>query len=473
MWSFALGAILVLTLVVLLRLQRKGAVAPVLSLSLLLCFGLWYLVPAILTRLFWGTNTDYGFQLKTLGLDYDAYVRVAFIEVAAFCLAVAVLLKIPRPSFRFVTESRLARQKFDPRLILAVLILGFLMVLYIVFSTEALWGTDYLERNSFLMTADAETLGLSSIISLLTEVGTCFAYACLITPLPKSPSTRVVTWLSWGWVLYSVASSVFTGQRIMLLAPIVVYIMRHRALELWTWRHTAKIVAVAFATMMIGAPVALVIRDIRGGGAISSDYVQSEAAARPNNGIQDEILDSVQEMVIKFNSPLCGELLLETGNGYGWQPFVGSALALVPRIILPDKPVPGSMTTDYWGHPTRIVAVLQGMEESGNVQVSPAAIAIWELGYTGGLVLLIAFNVLLLYLLNSLLLSGSILCNTLALYVIQIPVFYTLFPSPDTVVQLVQRVGIVLLLGAIIQRMFSSRTEPGLARPVAAQPGAL
>jgi hypothetical protein len=472
MSTFYLIVLLAVTLFVLLRLQRKATISPLLALSLLFCFGLWYLMPILLTLLFWGTDTDYGFQLKTLGLEYDAYVRVGLIETGAFLAVSILLLSLRQPFFRFLTDSRIARQRFRPRFIFAVLVIGFVTVLYVEFSTESLWGSDYLERNAFLMTADAETLGLSSVVGLLNQLITCLAYASLLTTWPKTHAARFIPWLSWGWVFYSVSTDLLTGGRIVLLAPIVLYIMRKRALGLWTRQHTVQIIGVAFVTIIVGAPLALLIGDIRGAGELNSENVQSEAADRPTTPIQEQAVDAVEELVLKFNSPLCGQMLLETGTGLGWQPFLGSLLAVVPRSLIPDKPVAGSMTSDYWGHPTRIVAALQGMETSGNVQVSPAAIAMWELAYPG-LVLLVLFNLFSFYLLNSLLLSTSLLCRTLALYLIGAPAFYTLFSSPDNVIQLTERIAVVLVLAAVVQRVLSGPNMATLGHPVTTHTGAM
>jgi hypothetical protein len=427
-------------------------------------------MPILLAIFLWGSDTDYGYQLKLLGMNYDGYVQMGLIETGAFLIVCFLLLRIPRPSFQFLTESRVARQDFDPKFIIALLIVGFVAVAYAQISTEGVWGADYLERNAFLVTGESERVGLSGVISILNEFITCFAYACVLSRWRDSTAGRLIQWLSWGWVAYSTAVGVLTGARIVLLAPVVLYIMRKTILGPWSRRQIIQIILVALVTTIIGAPLAILIGDVRGTAEISTETLQTEAGDRPAN-VQEQVTHSIDALVIKFNSPLCGQILLETGSGYGFQPYIGSLLAVIPRAIVPDKPVPGSMTNDYSGHPTRIVAILQGMERTmGNVQVSPAAIAIWQLRYPG-LILLVAFNLFALYLLNSLLLSPSVLCRTLAFYMVGIPAFYTLFSSPDNVIQLTERICVVLVLGGIAQRLLAGSADVGLAPRVAPHTG--
>ena len=471
MLTLLLLLLLGVTLAVLIKLQRKSTISPLLSLSLLFCYALWYLMPILLALVLWGSDTDYGYQLKLLGMNYDGYVQIGIIETGAFLVVCLLLLRIRRPSFRFLTDSRLGRQEFDPKFIIGLLVVGFIAVAYVQISTKGIWGADYLERNAFLVTGESERVGISGLISILNDSVTCFAYACVLMRWRDVAAARLIQWLSWGWVAYSTAVGVLTGARIVLLAPVVLYIMRKTIAGPWSKKQVVQIIGVGLVTMVIGAPLAILIGDIRGTAEISSESLQSEADDQPDKNVREQVTHSLGELVIKFNSPLCGQILLETGSGYGFQPYIGSLLAIIPRAIQPDKPVPGSVTNDYSGHPTRIVAILQGMERTmGNVQVSPAAIAIWQLRYPG-LILLIAFNLFALCLLNSLLLSSSVLCRSLAFYMVGIPAFYTLFSSPDSVIQLTERICVVLVLGAVAQRFLTSGGDVKIPRGVVTHPG--
>ena len=63
----------------------------------------------------------------------------------------------------------------------------------------------------------------------------------------------------------------------------------------------------------------------------------------------------------------------------------------------------------------------------------------------------------------------SLICRTLALYVVQIPVFYTLFSSPDNVLQMLQRTAVVLVFAAVAQRVITGVTEPQVVRAIPGQ----
>jgi hypothetical protein len=156
----------------------------------------------------------------------------------------------------------------------------------------------------------------------------------------------------------------------------------------------------------------------------------------------------IKQANTKFNSFIPGTLLLEKqGIGTaGWQPYIGSLLALIPRPMLPDKPVPGSLNGLYSGHPSKMVAGFMGMSRSaGSVGVSPVALAVWQLGF-GGLLLLVCCNILNWYLINSLLLCPSLVHRALGLYLIGIPLLNTLFASPDVLLLNSQRVALTLIL---------------------------
>src|SRR5262249_15428603 len=102
-----------------------------------------------------------------------------------------------------------------------------------------------------------------------------------------------------------------------------------------------------------------------------------------------------------------------------------------------------------------------------NVGVSPAAIAVWQLGYPG-LVLLIVANALQLYVINSLLLTRSILLQCLAFYCIGLPALVTLFTSPDVILLNLQRVAVlyvVVLIGSALWRRGPPSPLAGGGRP--------
>jgi hypothetical protein len=98
------------------------------------------------------------------------------------------------------------------------------------------------------------------------------------------------------------------------------------------------------------------------------------------------------------------------------------------------------------------MAAAMGMDAAaGNVNVSAAAVAIWQLGYFS-LPLMVISNVLYLSFINALLLSQSVLLNSVGVFAMSIPTFLTLFASPDVVILNAERlVTMFVVVSAICQ----------------------
>lgn len=441
----------------LFKLHKRKQVSPLFTLSLffLLCF--WYVIPVLLTVIFWNTLAEEALRISDYGVSYEKYIGICSLEVFSLLLT-CLFLFIRRPYFGAIVNSRLAHQKVGNAVALAGLLVGFaLMVIYDV-SIGASVGTSYLERNSFLVNeGDTGVFGIIGTLGAVKEFVGCFTFACLLTRWDKSASSRMIFWLGWAITFYITISGVLIGSRIMVLTPLTLLVLYAQTNGQWSRRKKLRMIGIGVAaTLVLGSLIGVAVGEIRSFGEFSASDVQKGTLARTDTSFQEQWKRSLEEIVIKFNSPLCGAILLDEGmNAAGFQPYWGAVLALVPRFIMPVKPVTGSANDDYTGHPTRIVAVLQGQDAAaGNVQVSPAAISLWQLG-VWGLILLLIFNVLNFYLVNSLLLSESLLCRTLGLSVVWLPVFYTLFSSADNVIQTGQRIAIVLIAAAIVYRIGS------------------
>ena len=87
-------------------------------------------------------------------------------------------------------------------------------------------------------------------------------------------------------------------------------------------------------------------------------------------------LDSAQ------NSAILAQETGASGRYAGLQPFLGSLVAAVPRLIWPDKPLALSIDNTPGGLPWYLCMEYRG-EPSNNGSVSPAGIAFWEFGLLG------------------------------------------------------------------------------------------
>lgn len=316
---------------------------------------------------------------------------------------------------------------------------------------SSVYGSSYSERNAFLNlasgTVEFERAGTISFVQTLLL---SFMYACLLSKWPQRKETRLLYVL----VLVAIASFnipyLLMGGRIVLLLPLILLVLRGRSLK-WSKQKMARLLAGGLiATVLIGGSVALMIGQYRVHQDLALRDLTSKSADIFETGTHPASLAPriLEEIVMKFDSISWGALLVELVgvDVAGWQPYWGAFAASVPRQLMPSKPVPGSMDGTYQGVPSRLVPrMISSNSLSYNVQVSPAAITLWEFGY-GSLIVMILCNVLYLLFVNSLLISTSIIPKSLALFLIGIPGFSRLFASPDTLLSNLQRAILIYLL---------------------------
>ena len=155
-------------------------------------------------------------------------------------------------------------------------------------------------------------------------------------------------------------------------------------------------------------------------------------------GVVSEVQYYVRDLFAKFDSFSAGNKLVE-GYGAGtagFAPYRGSILFGVPRIILPSKPIAGSINDSYFGTPARLVPALNNYRESvSNVGVSPLAISVWHWGWVLGTLVFWISSALNIFVIDFLLNKKSMWCCVFAVYAISIPSFLGVFPSPDVFVK--------------------------------------
>jgi hypothetical protein len=253
-----------------------------------------------------------------------------------------------------------------------------------------------------------------------------------------------------------VASQAPSGARIAMLQPFFLLTLYCQAQPLSRQQKATIIGLGALGTVVIGSILAVAIGQARYGERLKLDDIISVSSKAANENLVSE---TAINLITKFDSFSTGAMLVERmGEGRaGIQPYIGAVLALVPRAVLPSKPIPGSFDGTIRGYPTRIVAVQMGMrEEAGNVNLSPASIAIWHFGYFG-LLLMILCNALHLYLINSLLLSPSLLFKSLAFFLVGLPAMLTIYAPPDILLMNMERILLVFLLLFVVRHFLQRR----------------
>lgn len=434
-----------------LKLMRKKNISIILSVSLLVFSLLWYVIPVFI-KVFLDQFASY-----TILVDFDVYVQYATLETITLLMVMAFLF-VPTPYFNWVKESSLNSVEIRPQVALVVPIIGLAFGWFMTIITRAV-GETYYDRNAFAVigqgSMEYENLGsLSFIQGMLVS----FAYVCLIVKWPRTRATILLYILTIIWLTSVNLPYVQLGGRIVLLLPLILMIFRGKMQQWSLKKMITNIGTLLIITLIIGGLIGLAVTETRTQRDLELGALASKSAEVFKSSSSDTALQQmVGEMLTKFDSISWGAALVEYAgfDVAGWQPYLGSLASLMPRQIIPDKPVPGSVNGEYQGHPTRLIAERMGYDPlSGNVQVSPAAISMWQFGYWG-LGAFILCNVLCLYFINSLLLSPSLLSKTLAIFLISIPGLYTFIASPDVLLLNLQRALLIYLVLLTVSRIFN------------------
>lgn len=346
---------------------------------------------------------------------------------------------------------------------------GALVFVFVRREMLALMGATYSEYNSFVVLSEGSSLaGNVGLLAFAENLLLSFVYACAVTPLRRGKLINVLVWV---WIAGASVSVVLVGGRLALFAsvPLLVMLLHDRRTSAGTL--IAAYSALFIVTATAGVIVTIAIANARG----SEQITVSEAERQSKEVIQsaalrEKLWEAFDHVNLKFDSISAGAVLIDSyGSGVaGMRPYTGALLAFVPRRLMPSKPVPGSVDGTNRGMPSRLVAAatLAFDPDTGNVGVSPAAIAMWQFGLFG-LVPLVLLNVLQLRLINSLLLPRSIVTRTLAMFLIGVPTFIGVFSPADMLIMNLERVlavyaaaTLLLYLGGQFGRRPSPRPLP-------------
>jgi hypothetical protein len=430
---------------------RNPAVSPHLPTLLLFMLLMWFTTPVVLTVLFQGQVKTYSY------VNYDLFLFYAVLESATLLITLLFLLS-PKPYFKFIVESRLTEIYLNSKGAL----LGVGIALGFTFLSAALaaiyMGSSYFEQNAFFFLSEgSDTYNNLGSIAFIQTILSCFCCACFVHVWPREKQTR---WLLAGlvlWALITVGLQAPSGARIAMLQPFFLLVLYCQA-QPWSPRQKVSLVGFgAVGTIVVGSILSVAIGQARYGDRLNLDDILTSSSEAADQNIVGEM---AVNLITKFDSFSTGAILVERmGAGRaGVQPYIGALLAMIPRAVLPSKPTPGSFDGTIRGYPTRVVAVQMGMsEEAGNVNISPASITVWQFGFVGGLLVMIAANVLNLYLINSLLLAPSVLFKSLAFFLIGLPALTAFYAPPDILLMNVERIGLVVLLMFVIHYVLQRR----------------
>lgn len=455
-----LALLLLLNIAALVWLAAKPFIAPTLKVSLVLYFTSWLLVPIILTVAFWNRVH------RLVPADRDVYMAYSAIEAVCFLatlLLFGAMISTGRNPFRFLERGALSQWMLPAR---AEVVLIVFAVITNLLARQALLGGTYQENNAAALRVTAAIQGRANLILLLDSLVCAFLYATMV----RGVRNRILTAVLWIWIFVAVAQWLPTGQRAVLLMPCVLFV-------LWIHEHATSRrklvlgyagVALFLATVGVGGMLAIAaIRDSQRVNVLTTARATTSLAKSPPSKLAWKV---VQHLQIKFDSIGGGVALVEKyGRGAaGFRPYEGALLALVPRILAPHKPVPGSSDGTLATTPPRLASGALGYDPRiANVGVSASGIELWHFGIAGMLVLVI-LNALHFGFVQSLLACPGIVPRTLAMYLLGLPLVVTLYASGDVLLMNVLR--ILALYGIAALALFIVNARRPAARTSAPAP---
>lgn len=421
----------VLTLFLLLTLAwlsvvKRADVSRLLALSVAAYILLWALVPLGYVAL------RPGHTLYPL-LD-ERYVRIVDLHLLSLSSALAIFAALPvRRSKRL---GFWGSRDMSPRTTYWSFV-GAVMVLAICEAWSlSMTGWGFLANVQFAVKATADESGRKALLDAVLIIVVGFAVAGAVRDWTDRKYGSRVLILAWTMLLVHAAIAITQGARAAVLLPLFVFLARS-----WTLgrarglaRQWRAIVILGTAGVVLG-PLLIIIgltRDL--GDTKMTTSLMSQAFTRTFEGrsLRDQLLLVTDGIYVKFEHFQTGVTLLsQEGEGRaGWHPIVSALYSPIPRIVLPEKPVPLSRNGEVTGMPWRIAASATGDVMKGAVvPVAPAAVALWEFGWLG-IALLILANVFHLVFVNSLLSCRSLLHQALGISLLSLPTTEFLFTGP-------------------------------------------
>ncbi len=377
--------------------------------------------------------------LDALINEYGAILTQDFVELYVFesCLVSAVIMLYLKTSRG---NQTMVKPWVRPEMFFSLAAIYLTWVMFTLFTQSS----DYLVNNDASLQVRDDTFGSVSLIYVL--LGAFFSYCALTT------RDRVILLISFGLVVLTTIQNVLTGAAIGLVWPLFILMFRFwqpirggiSSISRWRRLVSVSIIAALFIVMM----------------ALSASIRSTRSTQSVASGMEDfqifDIASLASNLYSKFNSIDAGVALISGyGDGSaGIAPYRGSLIFFVPRFIYSEKPIAGSINDTVFGTPARLVPALVNSEDTiNNVGVSPLAISVWHWGWLGGVVTFVVGGYVTLWL-SAYMLNGPLLLRLLAFYLIPIPGFVYLMPSPDVALRNVMLVGFVVLALKLLGGVF-------------------
>ena len=238
-----------------------------------------------------------------------------------------------------------------------------------------------------------------------------------------------------------------SGARINIFALVI--LLLYSALK----NSNKKLIVVAFLIGIFAMGVLPTIGSLRGDSSVkASDIIEKSSTSQDRKSI-------AREIYVKTNSVNTSIPLIEHDGVGGGGAFVylSTFYALVPRIIMPEKPQPGSKDGTYYGLPSRLTIIYstQGSyNEISNAGVSSCIEVIWAIGWWG-LALLVIIHCIILLVFNQILFGEKILFLLAFFSLINFPVCQIDVPLSTFLVAIQRFAALFIVLYMLFHKKYS------------------
>jgi hypothetical protein len=474
------------------RIFRLEILNSLTTLCIWAALSMWYTAPGLIAALYQEETPFFPVYLENSSATgevwFEDFCKAFFLESFAVCLILGGIWLFQnqrkrrlRQSLPMATSGQCKRYQIPNIYKVAVL-----MLFLIALSYQAVRA----EQDTYLQVNSSELYGSSNGLIYLVKQLTMSITVLIALYEPKR--SYFMYW-AFGLITLDAFFTSLGGNRIILLIPIILVLFRNllnnnNSLSVETGMtylgefysspqfktqpkkgHRFKIFIlfgmIACFLWFVFIPVAQSVEKVRlQGGTVNWSIVMVDAFSREN----DNKL-ALSTIFWKLDS-FTGGSILTREDGYGtagFTPYIGSLLVVVPRAIIPSRPIAGTSDGTIDTYPSRLVPKTIGVKSDVlNVGVSPLHIALWQFGYFGMVVFVIG-NILYFRFLDSLLAAKSFWLQTLGLYSVSLPTFATIFLSPDAALKNVVFViffVVLLKFGRLLRNTLRRESRSGYAK---------
>ena len=416
-----------------------NAMHPLFVICFLFYTAIWHGLPGIIALFIYADMVDTS-SLLIRNIDIDDFFLLYSMEATILCCAALIALRLAKMKLRRTARLR-ADKAEEPAIAPMKTLLLIAIFIVITAITNSAYNLTYLESNDYTRHGENNLLAIITIVTGVIQAISIYAFT-------KSANKPLLI-VSFLFILEQAAFAITHGGRIFMVLPLFAIAGKiYTARAEFSGRKLIAITIVSVLGLSAILPAAHTVGSLRGSGDINlGDVMETK---KQNAGSRDDLA----ELFTKFDSVTPGVRLIEfygEGSG-GLYPYIGSALIFVPRFILPERPVSGSVDGEITGTPARLAPKAFGIiSNSVNFGVSPLGVAVWQVGWYFGCLILLVAGTINIHALNTLMHSDNMLLKALALSTISPPVFNGMFTSPDAILKnLVTLLCIVLSVKAYV-----------------------